>query len=90
MHKSITLIIGAMIFGVGIYVGALFMAEQAKGVYELDVVWDTALIIPLHTVVLTDLREGNIEKAIKTLEGSLVFKEALLNSCFTSKCLASN
>ncbi len=76
--------------GIGALVGRHYTELEFGGLIEQSVVWDSALDTRLHTVLLTRLREGKVEKAIKTLEQSLGVKEALLETCQTPSCMAAS
>jgi hypothetical protein len=89
MSKVATLFIGAGILSVGLYVGAYLKEQQLYGIAGANIVGTAALSARLHTVVLTALREGRTDKALKTLESYLQVQEALLESCSESICKAA-
>jgi hypothetical protein len=76
-------------FGLGLLVGSLYKEKEFGGLIEQSIVWESALETRLHTVVLTRLREGKTDDAIKILENSLGIKEVLLETCNTPSCNAA-
>ena len=82
-------ILCVVFLGLGAFIGAHYKENELGGLIEQRVVWESALETRLHTVVLSRLREGETEKAIETLEGSLLMKEALLDTCHTPSCIAA-
>lgn len=79
-----------VLLGLGSIVGAHYKENELGGLVEQNIIWQSVIETRLHTVVLTRLREGKTKEAIKTLEGSLGVKEALLESCHSPSCIAAS
>ena len=75
--------------GLGAFAGAHYKEREFGALVEQRVVADTAFETRLHTVAVGYLREGEVERTIELLEGSLSVKAAILETCKTPGCAAA-